>query len=392
MRSYISSKYNFMIIVLILLIFSNITIAQGNQLDILITNFYGDEINEINENEYFKISVLDFEQVGSPYLIDVNIEFNGILFSIGESAELILQAPEVNSDISFIISAFKEGYNSTDKTIKILNNESDDEPLGLLVIPDDFTIDAGERFSVKVIDENGKIVSGVEVAIQSFGDKETTNSNGRVWLIAPEDKEIVTIIAQKEGYNKGNAKIGVNLKHPWWQDFFGNPYFPLFVGAIILIFAIIFVNIKQRKSIFDRAGEISKEKKMEEDGRELKKDISGSSRLFDKKEEIRIKSNHEAKVEEIRITRPRKEREVVPVSSEENETERLINKKKMQKNDYDWFKGTDDIRYEIDKITGEIDEDGIDKWYEGVDDIREKIDEKMKKRKEKNREDNNDHQ
>jgi len=391
MRSYISRKYNFIIIVLILLIFSNITIAQGNQLDILITNFYGDEINEINENEYFKISVLDFEQVGSPYLIDVNIEFNDILFSIGESAELFLQAPEVNSDLSFIITAFKEGYNSTNKTITILNNETKDEPLSLLVIPDDFTIEAGERFSVKIIDENGEIVSGVEVAIQSFGGKEITNSNGRVWLIAPEDKEIITIIAQKEGYDKGNVKIGVNLKRPWWQEFFGNPYFPLFVGAIILIFTIIFVNIKQKKSIFDRASKISKEKKLEEEGRELEKGISESSGLYGTKDEIRIKSNHDAKVEEIRIARPRKEREVIPVTSVENETERLINKKKMQKKDYDWFKGTDDIRYEIDKITGEIDEEGIDKWYEGVDDIREKIDEKMKKRKEKNKGDNNDY-
>jgi len=390
MRSYVSCKYNFLICVLVLIIFSNITVVQGNQLDILFTNFYGDEIDEIYENEFFKISVLDLEQVGSPYLIDVNIEFNDILFSIGESAELLLQAPEVNSDLSFIISAFKEGYNSTNKTITILNNESNDEPLGLLIIPDDFTIEAGERFSVKVIDENGEIVSGVEVAIQSFGDKEITNSNGRVWLIAPEDKEIITIIAQKEGYNKGNVKIGVNLKRPWWQDFFGNPYFPLFLGAIILIFAIIFVNIKQKKSIFDRAGEITKEKKLEEDERKLKDELPRSNGIFSTMDTIRVKPNHDTKVEEIRITRPKKEKEVIPVSSEKNETERLINKKKMQKNDYDWFEGTDDIRYEIDKITGEIDEEGIDKWYEGIDDIREKIDEKMKKRKEKNKEGNND--
>ena len=393
MRSYISCKYNFIIIVLILILilFSNITIAQGNQLDILITNFYGEEINEINENEHFKISVLDFEQIDSPYLIDVNIEFNDILFSIGESAELILQAPEVNSDLSFVITAFKEGFNSTNKTLIILNNESHDERLDLLVVPDDFTIDAGERFSVKVMDENGKAVSGVEVAIQSFGDKEITDSYGRVWLIAPEDKEKITIIAQKEGYNKGNIKIGVNLQRPWWQDFFGNPYFPLLVGTIILIFAIIFVNIKQKKSFFNRAGEISKEKNLGKNDGELKEDNSESSEIFGSKEAIRVKSNQDAKVEEIRISRPRKEKKVIPVSSEKDETEKLINKNKMQKHGHDWFKGTDDIRYEIDKLTGEIDEDGIDKWYEGVDDIREKIDEKMKKRKEeKNREDNND--
>jgi len=111
--------YNFILIVLISLVFSNITIAQGNQLEILVTNFYGEEINEINEKEYFKISVLDYEQLESPYLIDVNIEFNDILFTIGESAELILQAPEVNTDLSFEITAFKEGFNNTNKTTPV---------------------------------------------------------------------------------------------------------------------------------------------------------------------------------------------------------------------------------------------------------------------------------
>ena len=391
MRSYINCKYNFIIFILIVMLFSNITFAQGNQLEILITDFYGEEINEINVQEYFKISVLDFEQIESPYLIDVNIEFNDIFFSIGESAELILQAPEVNSDFSFVITAFKEGFNSTNKTLTIINNETQDELLDLLVIPDAFTIEAGERFSVKVIDEDGKAVSGAEVAIQSFGDKELTDSYGRVWLIAPEDKEKITIIAQKDGYNKGNIKIGVNLQRPWWQDFFGNPYFPLLVGAIILIIAIIFVNIKQKKLFFKKESEISKEKKLEKNEGELKKDKFGSSEMFSTTESIRVKSDQDAKVEEIRISRPRKEKEVIPVTSEKDETEKLIDKKKMQKQDYDWFKGTDDIRYEIDKLTGKIDEDGIDKWYEGVDNIREKIDEKMKKRKEKNREDNNDY-
>lgn len=389
MRSNTSCKYNFIIFLLLVILFSNITLAQGNQLEILITNFNGEEIYEINEQEYFKISVLDFDQNDSPYLIDVNIDFNDILYTIEESAEIILQAPEVNSDLSFVISAVKEGFNSTNKTITILNNESHDELLGLLVIPDDFTIEAGVRFSVKVIDENGRAVSEVEVAIQSFGDKEITNSNGRVWLIAPEDKEKITIIAQKEGYNKGNVKIGVNLQRPWWQDFFGNPYFPLLVGAIILILAIVFVNIKQKKSFFNREGEISKEKNLGKNEGGLKENRSESRDLFVNKEAIRVKSAQDAKVEEIRISRPRKEKEVIPVSSDKDETERLINKNKMQKQGYEWFKGTDDIRYEIDKLTGKIDEDGIDKWYEGVDNIREKIDEKMKKRKEeKNREDN----
>ena len=52
----------------------------------------------------------------------------------------------------------------------------------------------------------------------------------------------------------------------------------------------------------------------------------------------------------------------------------------MHTHEYDWFEGTDDIRYEIDKLTGKIDEKHMDKWFEGVDDLKKKIDEKVKKR------------
>ena len=37
------------------------------------------------------------------------------------------------------------------------------------------------------------------------------------------------------------------------------------------------------------------------------------------------------------------------------------------------------MRYKIDKLTGEIDEEFIDKWFEGIEDIRSKVDEKLKK-------------
>ena len=98
---------------------------------------------------------------------------------------------------------------------------------------------------------------------------------------------------------------------------------------------------------------------------------------------MRTKQTEDLKVEEIRITRPSKDKEIVPIKTKEDETEKVINRKKNQQHDYDWFKGTDDIRYEIDKLTGEVDEEGADKWYEGVDNLKEKIDEKMKKKEKK---------
>ncbi len=57
---------------------------------------------------------------------------------------------------------------------------------------------------------------------------------------------------------------------------------------------------------------------------------------------------------------------------------------KLTKDENDWFKGTDDIRYEIDKLTGKIDENSIDKWFEGYDDIKDKINERIKKKDKSN--------
>ena len=66
-----------------------------------------------------------------------------------------------------------------------------------------------------------------------------------------------------------------------------------------------------------------------------------------------------------------------------------LRKKIKKKGQHDWFIGHDELKYEIDKITGEIDEDGIDKWYEGKDNIKEKIKEKVKQKDKNSREKNN---
>jgi hypothetical protein len=100
-------------------------------------------------------------------------------------------------------------------------------------------------------------------------------------------------------------------------------------------------------------------------------------------ENIDMESERGPKVEEIRISRPRKEKEIVPINAEEEKVDEAIPRKVRRRHEYDWFEGTDDIRYEIDKITGKIDEEGADKWFEGIDDIRAKIDEKVKKKDKK---------
>jgi hypothetical protein len=378
-----------MLLLLQFLFFSNITFTQGNHLEIQITNEIGQEISEINENEHFKISVLDLNQDETPYLVDVNLVFNELPFLIGETAEIILQAPEVDSDISFEISDFRAGYNSTNKSITILNNESQIGPLELIIIPESFTVEGGERFSVQITDENGNSVSGVIVAIQSYGEIKITDDNGRAWLTAPDDIESITILAEKDDI-LGEYSIEVNIPKPWWTTFINSPYFPIVIAIIFLLIAIIFVNYRQKKVVVSRSKEISNGKTMERydaGGITNSHSSNGENKKLENyssiKDSVRVSSNRDPKIEEIRISRSGKEKEVVSVDSEEDETEKIINRKKMQKRNYDWFEGKEDIRYEIDKLTGEVDETGKDKWYEGIDDLREKIDEKVKERNKK---------
>ena len=381
----------YVILFLNILIIAPGSVAQGNQLYLHITDDEGYPIDEIYEEQYFIISVYSFNESDIPeWKIDVDIEFNDIHYTIKETAEITIKAPKIDQDTSFVILASKEGYNSTNGTITILDNESQSEPLKLIIEPEEYTVDAGNQFSVLVKDEDGNTIPRAEVAIQSFGDIRITDDDGRAWLAAPEDEDSIKIIAQKDGYVQGDIIIMVNILSPWWITLINSPYFPIIIAVIFLLFAIVFVSYRQKKSVYDRASVISQEKILAKYDSDVKTTSSLSNESKEKlddqsslKDAVRIQPQQEAKVEEIRISKPRKEKEVVPLESQEDETEKVINRKKTQKRDYDWFEGTDDIRYEIDKLTGEIDEEGVDKWYEGGDTLKDKIDEKMKKRDKK---------
>ncbi|MCK4995523.1 MAG: hypothetical protein KAR55_01425 [Thermoplasmatales archaeon] len=389
MRSSVRVKFIYILLSLLLLLFSNITLAEESQLDIIITDINDEEISEIYENEHFIVSVVDKSQEGTPYLINVTIEFNGLPYTIDDSAEITLQAPEVDTNRAFVIYATKEGYNSSNKSIEILNTI----PKKLDISTDYDVVDGGDLFSVFVKDEEGTPVIEALVGIENIWEERSeTDDNGRAWLTAPEDEDTITILAQKDGYDQDEITIRVNIEKPWWIIFIYSPYFPIILAVIFLLVVIIFVNNRQKKSVFKRASEISKEKTMnrydmnkkDTPAEENKENLDNPSTI---KDTVRIKPDRDPKVEEIRISRPRKKKEIIAVEPEEDETEKVIKKKNLQRRDYDWFEGTEDIRYKIDKLTGEVDEDGIDKWYEGVDSLKDKIDEKVKKKDKKKEED-----
>ncbi len=252
------------------------------------------------------------------------------------------------------------------------------------VTPSSYTVDAGRQFHVTVTNETGNPVEGAEVSIDGTNiEPEITNQEGIAWLIAPENRDSFVIVAQY-GTLKDTREVMVNFAPSWWESFISSPYFPIFFAIIFLVIVILYVNFRQKKSIFVRAKEISQEKLVEkyDEDKTPSKPIKEKT-PSERRRPVRSKNDQEAKVEEIRITRPHKEKEVVPVKTEVDETEKVIQRKVSTKKDYDWFEGDKDARYEIQKITGEVDETGKDKWFEGVGDLKEKIDERVKKKDKK---------
>lgn len=254
----------------------------------------------------------------------------------------------------------------------------------LIVVSDESIVEANKKFSVVVKDEDQNTIEGATVYIQNvYGDSSTTNKDGRAWLDAPGDRNEITIIAQKDGYTDGYTTVMIDIPLSFWE-LIQNPDNLIFVAIALLILAIVFVNLRRRRSAHRRTDEISEDQvsnKYSPHGTVISKpskEVTKTSGVTGESLNLKIKT--EPKVEEIRISRPRKDKDVVSVESEDVDGKKSIDQRIYRKRDYDWFEGKDDIRYEIDKITGEIDEEGKDKWFEGIDDIRAKIDEKIKKK------------
>jgi len=343
---------------------------------------------EIYEEKNFSVSVLDpdlinMEEIETPYLSDVEIEFNNKKYYIDENLEVTITAPSVSENKVFTIKATKQGYNTAYKNITILNMHSNK----LEIIHDSYIVDAGKKFSVQIIDGDGFVVKDAEVYIQNFVDTSSiTNEKGFATLKAPENKENFIIIAKKDGYDYATQMFYVNIQPTLWELIIKNNFFPIFIGAVLLISAIIFVNFRQKKSIYKKSKEISDQSTIKK--YDLKPEVKIIGNKFQPPQEnqyysrdsVRVQQEKDTKIEEIRISRSNKEKKIIPIKDIEEETDKIISRRKFKKVDNEWFKGTDYIRYEIDKITGVIDENTVDKWFEGYDDIKEKINEKIKKK------------
>jgi len=392
---FIALSITFFVLLILSIFGTTVVLADtDDQLTIYVTDEDKNEISEIYEGEYFIVSVYVRGELGKPiFLTDLEITFDEKPYQITDQEDpvRIIEASAVDSDTTFTITASKEGYISGELSLEILDSVSSLPKL--IVTLEKYTVNVDEDFSVvvTVVDENEieKPVENVAVSILNSFEKEYTDSNGRVWLTAPDSPGQFKIQAQKDGvYTIGQASIKVNDIAHWWEIIYDS-YFQIALAIACLAFAIVFVNIRSRKNIYGRSKEITNEKMINK--YTPKDDIA--TKLNDKKEEINLQGfsgapvrsqpKKDPRVEEIRISRLKKEKEIVKVETQGDKADKVVSEKRIKRKDYDWFEGTDDMRYEIDKMTGEVDEEGLDKWFEGVSDLKVKIDEKIKKKDKK---------
>ncbi len=253
-------------------------------------------------------------------------------------------------------------------------------------------VKSNEPFTITVKDEYNLPVEGVSVGIQSIvGQTEITDEDGVALLTAPSNYNEITIIAQKDGYGEGKKTVKIYIPPGFIESLLQNQYMPIVVAVIAVISAILIVNFRQKRRTKNVVSETPKEQPIQSCSSlgvvvSLSSDGKKAGQRVEKgvpTEEIHMDSKSGPKVEEIRISRPRKDKEIFSVKTDEEDIEKIAARKKKRKHEYDWFEGEDDLRYKIDKITGEIDEEGVDKWFEGIDDIRSKIDGKIKKKDKK---------
>lgn len=316
------------------------------------------------------------------------------------------------SNTEIVITATKEGYETAILSVTILKGT-------LEINTDRVTVQEDESFSVIITNEGGENMPDCLIYLDSVSSNScsaVTNENGIAYLPAPavqKDTQL-NIIAVKDGYAGTTAQIRIEDTQ---AAFIGDvstevqDILPVIFAVISVIAAIIIVTFRNQHDnhrpevkIHQHQNETPRIRNQQNQTPSIHKtntipakppippnipaisnntqsrETTGKGHSTTNKTE-----NRSPHIEEIRIHVKNREKKTKNISTEDK-IDRLIPRHKEDR--YEWFTGKDDIRYKIDSLTGEIDEQRADKWFEGIDEIRCKVDEKLKKNNRKKKENN----
>ena len=335
---------------------------------------------------YEKINESGVVERGIAYNVTITVPWGTYVNSILQP-EISIIAPSFESYPSFLITASKKGYVADEVEVTVIKGR-----IRIFTDPSPLKVKEKEGFLVTVKDQDGNRIAGAMVYIDQEGYRNhlvPTNEDGIAYLSAPTVKtdEEITVTAYKEGYTVGSTTIFVeNIED---TSVIPPDFLSILAAFLFVILAIIFVRLRGKIKISKTKNKIRtplswgryigykknlplSEYKTSDDENKP----ASETKHAEEKKTVEVRG---PKIEEIRIYRTDKKRETKYVS-DEDKRKSISSRRKYTKPQYDWFEGTEDIRYKIDRITGKIDEEEIDKWFEGVDDIRSKIDETLRKK------------
>jgi hypothetical protein len=312
-------------------------------------------------------------------ILGVNITFLGMTYLTSLAEPFItVEAPRFDEYDSFVITATNEGYLAAAVQITVLKGE-------LSIVADRGTIEEKKEFQVTVKDQDNKPVEGALVYITTDAAPIKTDLQGMVYAQAPEVEMITTTTIQviKSGYLPGSTTIRIENVEGSIFELTESKFLqilPILIAILVVIFAIAYVLWRQKRNPTiphqsKRAGSSDAPQKYQQE--KLGQRSKNEPALFpgNEKSDVSI-SRSASRVEEIRIPVQAKTKETTYLS-EEKEPEDVSEDRKKEQDE--WFKGQDYMRYKLDELTGKIDQKTDGKWFEGERDSKYKVDETLKK-------------
>ena len=406
-------KLTFTIILIIFLASSIACTVSGETKQLKIYPFNADtlaQITEVYEKERFGIYVEDPNDP-SALITNITITFNGQTYHIRDTDPdypfLYLAAPEVDKDTEMYITANKEGYETAQQQIIILNRNQ------LQISPTALTVKCGDNIKIIVTDEHNNPISGVEVTLTLKGGKDystITDAHGVAEFLAPSVNKDTTIFitASKESYEPVSIKGKIQAAS---NGLITNlPLLPIIGAAVfaLFIFAGVIKYVHKDDKEFD---ETEPKYSIEKHNPPQDTKTSNHSYHTTKTSSAHQIPKHMSEIDKTKVTPNQAEErsglrrkgvrieEIVigkpetpltktePKPNKVNE-EKFINITKKKASPNEWVVGEDSVRLKIDeKIGGTSPKKDINRWLTGTEDIVAKVDEKLKKynkKKEKN--------
>ncbi|HEC95194.1 MAG TPA: carboxypeptidase regulatory-like domain-containing protein [Thermoplasmatales archaeon] len=364
-------------------------------------------LSEVYEGEEFGVYVVEIDGPSTP-LSDLNIIFNGETYYVNYSNPdtypvCILTAPQVDKDTQMYITANKEGYETVQHEITILNRKQ------LQISPSHISVESGGQINIMVTDEENMPLLGVKVTFKIQGGQSydaTTDQHGKVSFSAPSVEKDTTffITASKESYESASIQGVVKAVSSGLLP--SLPVLPI-VGLTVFVIFIFAGVVKRLHREEDTIDEIERGynrfKPFHPPGSSQIKNHSaistsqiphGEARTQEKTPKTQPQTpqvpsigehsggkRKAVRIEEIVIGKPET---LLPsakkVTQKKTEEPVRIAKLTRKATPDAWVIGEDSVRAKIDRKIGgsESSKRDVTRWLTGTEDIAAKVDEKLR--------------